>query len=408
MPPLLEPFRHRRFTLVWGGQLVSILGDAALVVAMPLYLRPAADPARTLGLVLGAWAVGGVVSLLVGGALADRHRRTRIIAASDLVRLAGLLGALALGPRAAPTALGACALVMGIGIGLYRPAFGAVLPTLVPAAAVRAANSLRSFTTRGAAVLGAGLGGLLLAAAGPRWVLWADAGSFAVSALSVLAVTEPRPDRTGTASFAADLAAGLRYVRQRPWLTAVMLQGTVQLALVAAPMTLLVPLLLGARSGQYSVLVMAESAGALVGALLGRALSRGRPGVLALGCLLGQLPQVLALALHLPVAVLIGASALAGAAMSVFGVVWVSALQAGVPRSHLGRVLSIDALAASGLQPVGLLLAARLAGALGTDGLAWAAAAVLVLSVLAVLPVPGVLDLADPAPATSEGAPSRA
>jgi MFS family permease len=74
---------------VWIGQFVNIVGDAVFMVAVALYLLPREDAPAAIGLVLGASAIG-VVSLLVGGASADRYRRSRIIIASDLVRGCGL------------------------------------------------------------------------------------------------------------------------------------------------------------------------------------------------------------------------------------------------------------------------------------------------------------------------------
>lgn len=129
---MLVPLRDRRFRRVWFGQLVNIVGDAVYAVAVALHLLPRPDAAQAIGLVLAASALGGVVSMLVGGALADRYRRSRLVVVSDVVRGTGLALLLAVGAHAPLAMLVGAAAVIGVGAGLYRPAYLALLPTLVP------------------------------------------------------------------------------------------------------------------------------------------------------------------------------------------------------------------------------------------------------------------------------------
>jgi MFS family permease len=144
---------------VWIGQFVNIVGDAVFMVAVALYLLPREDAPAAIGLVLGASAIGGVVSLLVGGASADRYRRSRIIIASDLVRGCGLGLLLLLGRDAPLWALAAAAAVMGSSTGYYRPAYLSLLPTLVPVEILPDANAVRALTSRFAIIIGSALGG---------------------------------------------------------------------------------------------------------------------------------------------------------------------------------------------------------------------------------------------------------
>ena len=81
-----------------------------------------------LGYVLGTESVALVAVALVGGVMADRFRRTRVMAVADLLRLLGCLG-FVLGAARGPLALMlACAAAMGLGSGLFRPAYNAVIP----------------------------------------------------------------------------------------------------------------------------------------------------------------------------------------------------------------------------------------------------------------------------------------
>lgn len=392
-----QAFRHQRFRLAWFGQLVNVTGDALFGVALTLFLLPRGDAATAIGLVLGAMSVGGIVSLLIGGALADRHRRTRIVVLSDLVRVAGLLGLLAVGREGGLPSLGLFAAITGVGGGLYRPAYGALFPALVPPEAIPSANAARSLTNRFATIVGAALAGVLVAATNPVVVMWLDAATFLVSVATMLAIREaPLPVRSAGSAW-QDVVDGLRFVRRRSWLSAVMLQGTAQVAFVISPVQVALPIVVGTESEAWlGYVVAAEAFGALVGATLAASLRPERPGRLSVLALLLQLPQLLALGWMSSVAIVAAASVLAGFALSVFGVLWVSALQTRVVNEQLGRVMSLDALAATGLAPVGLGVAGWAIGAFGTPGVMAFAGAVLVISVVAVLPVPGVLDFAPP------------
>jgi MFS family permease len=394
---LAAPFRHAAFRRVWFGQFINVLGDAVFAVSVALYLLPRADAAQTLALVLGALSAGGVVALLAGGVLADRHRRSRIIITADVVRAIGLAALLVLGRDAPGWSLALCAAVLGIGTGLYGPAYGALLSTLVPEEALPAANAVRALTNRSAAILGAAVAGVLAAMWSAQTVLAIDLATFLVSILTLVGVADRRPalERTDSSLF-ADVRFGLAYVLRRRWMTAVMLQGTIWGACVIAPIAILLPLLVGGEAGRwYGVIVAMEAVGAVIGAALGGVITPSRPGLTANLALLAMLPQVIAVGLDASPPILAAVSLLAGIGLSVFGVLWISALQRGVRKDYLGRVLSLDMLATQGIMPLGLVATGWLIPVLGPAVLAWIVSAVIVATSVLVLPISGVLELAD-------------
>lgn len=95
---------HPAFVRVWVGQAVNVTGDAIFGVALALWLLDRHDSARALGMALGSLAVGTVVSILIGGVLADRYRRSRVIVVADLVRMASLAALVLASPRCLPPA----------------------------------------------------------------------------------------------------------------------------------------------------------------------------------------------------------------------------------------------------------------------------------------------------------------
>ena len=383
------------FRRVWLGQVANVFGDAAYGVAIALYLLSRPDAPRALGLVLGLAALGGVVSLLVGGVLADRYRRARVIIASDLVRAAALGGLLLVGPQAPLWALGIFAAILGIGTGIYRPAYQSILPSLVPKELLPGANALRALVNRFVSIGGAALAGVLAVATTPGTVLVIDLCTFLASIGTLIGLAEDPLPADRSVSVFTRIAGGFTYVGRRPWMSAILLQGTVQMAFVAAPVALCLPLLVGRQGFWYGAVVAAEAAGAVIGAMVGAGLTSRSPGWVAMTALLCQLPQTVCIALDAAPWLITTTSVFAGVGLALFGVVWTTALQSVVPRDKLGRVFALDALATNGLSPVGYIVAGAMLPFVGPTALAWVAAVALTLSVLVVLPIPGVRRLGE-------------
>src|SRR6187397_3431193 len=82
---VFDAFRHRDFRLLWTGQSVSLIGDAAFFTALGWRAFTLVGSSR-LGIVFLAQAIGLLTTLLIGGALADRIPRRTMMIASDLAR----------------------------------------------------------------------------------------------------------------------------------------------------------------------------------------------------------------------------------------------------------------------------------------------------------------------------------
>jgi MFS family permease len=376
-----RPLRHSQFRRVWLGQAISSLGDGVFTVAL---IGVVLEHHRTtdLGFVMAAESVALVTVSLLGGVLADRMRRSRAMALSDVVRCVGVLGFVA-GAAQGPLVLAfVFAAMMGAGGALFQPAFGALIPSLVPDEDLPAANALRSMTTRTAAIAGPALGGLLLALGGPRTALLVDLVTFLASLLTLIGIKDRAPERAASESVFQEARTGLSAVRSRPWVLVVILQGTVQLLLVMGPALVLLPILLKERGelSAFGVMVGLQAAGSVLGGLVAGGLKSSRSGVIGV-CALALLGvQLLCLALELPLYVLGFAMVVTGFGYSLFGVLWMSALQRSVPDELLGRVLSVEMLGTFALAPVGLALAPVAIELLGNTSVLVGALVILLLS----------------------------
>jgi MFS family permease len=374
--PFARPLRHAQFRRLWFGQAISSIGDGIFNVAM-IGAVLTHHRSSGLGFVLAAESVGIVLLSLLGGAIADRMRRGRAMALSDGVRMLAVLG-FSLGAANGPLPLVlVLAALMGAGTAVFQPAFGALIPSLVPDDDLAGANALRTTTTKIASIIGPGVGGLLLVTLDADTVFLVDLGTFLVSILTLIGLKDPVPERG---------------------------EPETVFLLVMGPAVVLLPILLKEHGefGAYGVLMGIEAAGSVLGGLAASAWKPKRTGVVAV-CVLSLLGlQLLALLLGLPVYVL-GATVLAtGFGYAVFGVLWISALQRSFSDELLGRVLSVEMLGTFALAPVGLAVTPFAIDAMGTKLVLVAAIVMLVASTVVPLFQREVRAFASGGPAASE------
>ena len=238
-----------------------------------------------------AWAATAVLladllpSMLLGpllGSIVDRTSRLGCAIAADLIRAAAMAGLAVFGGTAALLVL---ALAAGLGNALFRPATSALLPSLVTAERLSAANALYDTLRNVGQLLGPVCAAAVMLAASPEAVLGLNAATFALSALLLCPVAGAlrgpvRPQAT-PASLLADTRAGLRTVLGDPLARAlVATSGAVML--VAGTMNVAELVLaqeeLGGGEAGFALLLCAYGAGLVTGSMLG-ALGSGDAGL---------------------------------------------------------------------------------------------------------------------------------
>jgi len=208
----------RDLRLLVAGNLVTGLGTQAALVALPFQLYTQTRSAFLTGLLGAVELVPLIVLALVGGAIADRFDRRRLLLL-DQIALVACAGALA----AASFTLDEVPVWLLYVIGGLLAGFGAVqnvtrsaiLPNLVRPQKLRSAIALNFGLYQLTLVIGPGLGGLLIAAAGVEWAYLADAVSCLamVAALIGMAPQPPQSDGTPLVSIRRSIGDGLRFVR---------------------------------------------------------------------------------------------------------------------------------------------------------------------------------------------------
>ena len=397
---LLAPLRHRDFRLLWAGMTVSLLGDGIFLVAIAWEAYVLWNAPAALSIVGIGMTVPTIAFLLPGGVVTDRLDRRRVMLAADAVRAAAVAGlaALALGGALRFWELVALVAVYGVGTAFFTPAFDAVVPDLLPAGDLPAANSLDQFVRPVAMRLaGPALGGALVGvSAGAAFVV--DAVSFAASGAAVLAMRPPRARVEAPEPAWAALKAGLRFVRRRVWLWGTLLSAALAYLAFLGPTEVLLPYVvkndLGASARALGLVFAAGGVGAVGAALvMGQ---RGQPrrdvtfiyAVWTLATL-----AVAGYGLATAVWQLAVACLLFNALEAAGTIVWATLKQRHVPASMLGRVSSLDWLISIGLLPLSFALTAPVAAAVGARATLVGAAAIGGAITLGALFLPGMRDV---------------
>jgi MFS family permease len=365
---VFDAFRHRDFRLLWSGQVVSLIGDAAFFTALGWRAFTLVGSSR-LGIVFVAQGIGLLTTLLVGGALADRIPRRTMMIASDLARfvVVGVLAVFDATGHLTFELLLVLTYLNGLGVGLFGPAVGGIVPLVVEQAALPSANSLIGVARWGSLVVGPALAASFYAATGSAVVFALDALSFVGSAALLWFVRPRAVEPEAKEGTVREIAAGVRYVAGIPWLWVTISLFAVILMLQLAPQQVLMPSLVRDHFdrgvGSYGLLTAMFGIGTVTGGLaFGQLQPRKRRGVVNYSFWLANSLAIAGLALS-PWFELAALFALARGFCVGFGVaMWETMLQEMVPVQLLSRVVSLDFFGSFGLMPIGLAFAAAVAG----------------------------------------------
>ena len=398
---LIAPLRHRDFRVLWAGMAVSLLGDGIFLIAIAWESYALWNAPAALSIVGIGMAVPTVLFLLAGGIVSDRYDRRLVMMWADGVRALAVaaLAALVMTGSLHFWELVVLVAIYGSGTAFFTPAFEAVVPDLLPAEDLPAANSLDQFVRPIALRLaGPFLGGTLVSAsAGLAFTV--DAVSFGASLAAVAAIRPrlPAHDETNASAVAA-VKEGLRFIRKRVWLWGTLASAALAYLVFLGPTEVLLPYVvkndLGASARTLGFVFAAGGLGAVGSAIwMG---SRGHPRkdvtfiyaswTLATLAVAGY--GIATAAWQLMIACLVfNALETAGT------IVWATVKQRHVPNAMLGRVSSLDWLISIGLLPVSFALTAPVAAAVGVRATLVGAAIVGAVVTLVALFLPGMRDI---------------
>ncbi|MDQ3955471.1 MAG: MFS transporter [Actinomycetota bacterium] len=402
---LLKPLSVRDFGLLWTGMTVSFLGDGVYVVALAWQVYDISNAPTALSVVGLAWTLPMVLFLLLGGVVSDRFDRRKVMIASDLIRGAAVvtIGVLSITGSLHLWNLIPLVAVFGVGEAFFGPAFGAIVPDIVPREMLLEANSLDQFVRPLTFQLaGPALGGLIVhigGGAGPAFLV--DAGTFAISALCLLFVRTSRrpPERSegGVRAAFAEVQEGFRFVKSETWLWATICAAGLTLLVFWGPFEVLVPFLvrndLGGGADDLGIILASGGVGAVVAAVTMAQVGLPRHHVRFMYvCWLTAISSIAGFGFVNSIwqASIVGF--FTGAGESAGLVVWATMMHRLVPQALLGRVTSLDWVVSTGLVPVSFALTGPLAATFGVRETMIGAGVLGCLATLSFMFVPGLYD----------------
>ncbi|MEV4540191.1 MFS transporter [Micromonospora echinaurantiaca] len=420
---MTAPRLGRDYHLLWSAAVSSRFGDALRTPALALLAATLTRDPRVIAAVTVAAQLPPLLFGLLGGVYADRWDRRRTMAVADGLRAAvvgGLAVAVAVDRAGVATLLLVAFLLATLGT-LFDAAAFALLPAVVPAAALPRANGrLQAGTAVAGGFLGAPAAGVLFAVAAPL-PFALDALTFVAAALLVLALRPGAPARPSGAPPAGprpvaavphlkepgrrrsvwqEAADGVRWLRgdRTMWrITVLTAASNLAISGLLAVLVLYALDVLRVPPAGYGGFAAAAVLGGVAGALGAGRLAGWLGTTAALRVVLAAQTVALtafALARH-PVT---GGLALAvfAAGSTVWNSLWASYGQLHVPADLLGRVGAAQRVVGLLTAPIGAALAGLVGAAYGTVPVA---AAVVVIFALVTLAAWRVLRPAAPPPA---------
>ncbi|MGQ4487507.1 MFS transporter [Streptomyces sp. 372A] len=389
----------RNYRLLTAASIITALGTHGALIAAAFAVLQTGGDGGDVGLVAAARTVPLVLFLLIGGAMADRMPRHRVMVAANTLNCVsqGLFALLVLSGDPKLWQMMLLTALCGTGQAFFSPAAEGMLMSSVSGEQASRAFALFRMSTQGAAIGGAALGGAMIAAMDPGWVLAVDAAAFAVAGgLRAFLDVSHIPAREPGGGLLADLRDGWKEFTGRPWLWSIVAQFSVVVAAVGAAEAVYGPLVArdelgGARPWGFAL--AAFGVGNLAGALL---MMRWKPRRLLLAGTLCVFPLALpsaGLAVPLSATWLCLVMFVSGTAIEVFGVSWMTAMHQEIPEEKLSRVSAYDWFGSVAMVPVATALAGPVESLVGRSQALWGCAGLVVLVTGLVLFVPDVRNL---------------
>ncbi|RSS83720.1 MFS transporter [Streptomyces sp. WAC06614] len=391
-----SPWVTRNYKLLTAAAVVTNLGSHGALIASAFAVLESGGSSGDVGLVAAARTLPLVLFLLVGGAVADRMPRHRVMVAANALNCVSqaAFAALVLTGEARLWQMMLLSALCGTGTAFFNPAAEGMLLSSVSGEHSHRAFALFRMAMNGAGIGGAALGGAMIAAMGPGWVLAVDAAAFALAgALRAFLDVRTVAERPPGGGLLADLREGWVEFRSRAWLWSIVLQFSVVVAVVGAAESVYGPLVARDSLGgpaPWGYAMGAFGVGTITGALL---MMRWKPRRLLLVGTLCVFPLALpsaGLALPLPAWALCVVMFVSGASIEVFGVSWMTTMHQEIPEDKFSRVSAYDWFGSLSMLPLATALAGPAESAFGRAPALWGCAALVVVPTALVLLVPDV------------------
>lgn len=369
----LRPLATRDYRLLFAAVGIEVFGTGMWTIVMVFQVLALDDSPLALSAVATGMSLGLFAFSILGGVVADRFSKRRIIITVQgcTAVVMGMVAVLSLTGTIELWHVGVASFAMGAGSAFFYPAHSAYLPEVLPAEQLLAANglegALRPSMGQG---LGPALGGIVVGLFFPAIGAAIVAGSYLVAFVITLFLSHRDEPVRGTSpeertSIWGDLRAGVCYVSRTRWLLWTLIFGSSLALIIQGPIEVLLPFLTRDRfedaEATFGFLLAAYGIGGAVGSLVVSSLKLPRRYLtFMIVCWGGGTLPLVVIGVANNLILMLGALFLVGATTGAGVVVWGTLLQRLVPLDMIGRVGSLDFFVSIAFMPVSIAIAGPL------------------------------------------------
>lgn len=369
----LRPLASRDYRLLFAAVGIEVFGTGMWTIVMVFQVLALDDSPLALSAVATGMSLGLFAFSILGGVVADRFSKRRIIITVQgcTAAVMTVVAVLSLTETIELWHVGAASFAMGAGSAFFYPAYSAYLPQVLPPEQLLAANglegALRPSMGQG---LGPALGGIVVGMFFPAIGALIVAASYAIAFILTLFLSRRDELTTVTSpeqrtSVWGDLRTGVNYVARTRWLLWTLIFGSSLALIIQGPIEVLLPFITRDRfedaESTFGFLLAALGIGGAIGSLVVSSLKLPRRYLtFMIACWGGGTLPLAVIGVADNLILMLSALFIVGAATGAGVVIWGTLLQRLVPLDMIGRVASLDFFVSIAFMPVSIAIAGPL------------------------------------------------
>lgn len=348
IPPALK---YRGFALIWGGLIISMVGTQMQQWALFWHISQLSKDPIAVSIVGGVRFIAVLCFSLIGGLVADRYDRRKIlfVTQATAMLIAVLLGLLTLSGKIQLWHIYLLTGIQAAAMAFDLPARQALVPNLIPRDILPSAFSLQSIAFNTGAIVGPAMSGIVIGYLGQEYAYFINAVTFLAVIFALIALgnvpQQQSKSQAGLRAALIDIRDGLRFIRHQPLILSTMILDFIATFFSSA--NTLLPYfaqhVIHVGEVAYGWLAAAQSIGAvLVGLIVSQYSHIRRQGPLLLGAVIVFGLATILFGFSRLYALIFLALALTGAADSVSTIIRNTIRQLNTPDSMRGRMTGIN------------------------------------------------------------------